>query len=93
MDDNVISLETWKEQNGEHLSGRARCVACHHVWMAVATVGVQILTCPSCGVQRGYFVAIIERAEPHWKCACGNFLFFVTQKGIYCPVCAAYQVF
>ena len=74
-----------------HLEGKARCLACQHAWVAVAPLGVIWLECPSCSLERGRFVAQVEREGPHWHCRCENDLFYVTRDGYYCPNCGSWQ--
>ena len=74
-----------------HSSGSAKCLGCGHVWAAVAPVGVTWMECPSCGRKRGYFVGAHLREDSlHWRCNCGNDLFYVTPEGFYCPNCGAW---
>ena len=74
-----------------HLTGPAKCLACRHGWVAVAPTGTIWLECPSCTLERGRFVAQVQRDGPHWHCNCGNDLFQITEECTYCPNCGAEQ--
>ena len=87
----VISLLKEREERTPHSSGKARCLACKHEWMAVAPTGVTWMECPSCSLERGRFVAQHERDGLHWHCHCGNNLFWVMESGYYCPNCGDWQ--
>lgn len=85
----LIQLDNFRP----HLQGKARCLACKHEWHAVTPIGVVWLECPSCTLERGRFVAQAEIHAPHWHCNCGNDLFQIIERIIYCPNCGADQVF
>ena len=84
---NVIPL-TRKEPT---LSGDARCLCCNHDWIACAPVGCFQLECPVCKTMKGVFVNPVQRSDEEWDCRCGNGLFRVSRKGIYCPNCGDWQ--
>lgn len=83
----ITDIGAWKEEHSETLSGRARCIACNHEWVAVAPVGVFWLECPKCSTEHGRFSAQVQRDGMHWHCHCGNDLFYITPEGSYCPMC------
>ena len=87
----VIDLKQAKQEREPHVSGKARCLACKHEWVAVAPVGVIWMECPACTLERGRFVAQVERDGLHWHCNCGNDLFHATPDGFYCPNCGEWQ--
>lgn len=88
----VIDFVAAREERQPHLSGKARCAACKHEWVAVAPHGVvQGFECPSCGAEKGFYVYPVRRDEPHWTCDCGNDLFHATEQGMYCPNCGVMQ--
>jgi Zn finger protein HypA/HybF involved in hydrogenase expression len=87
----IIPLQQAKEEREPHLSGKARCLACKHEWIAVAPMGVTWLECPACSLERGRYVAQVKKEVPHWHCDCGNNLFYVTENGYYCPNCGLDQ--
>jgi len=89
----VIDFAKEKEEREPHLEGVAKCLACSHKWVAVAPVGTIWLECPSCTLERGRYVAQIQREGEHWHCNCGNDLFQATRDGVYCPNCGEWQVF
>lgn len=80
-----------------HASGKARCTACGHVWVAVKPVPEETpwMECPECGSHRGLYVHYfgLPEGSQMWRCHCGNELFFVTPDGMYCPGCALWQRF
>ena len=51
----VVSLAAHREEQGQHGTGVARCLACKHEWSAVAPIGTVALTCPGCGSGKGMF--------------------------------------
>jgi len=89
MPDNVVSLD----EHRPHLSGKARCLNtdCRFEWEAVAPIGARWLECPSCSLERGRFLAQVERPGSHWHCVCGCDLFYCTDTGFYCPNCGLWQ--
>ena len=87
----VIDLAAAREEREPHLSGAAKCLACHHEWQAVAPVGTIWLECPACSLERGRFVRAVARDGDHWQCNCGNDLFRATADGMYCPNCGVWQ--
>jgi hypothetical protein len=79
----------------QHGSGEAFCLACDHVWAAVAPTGTTKLECPAC-----------KRMTGHWKfefgfdvgqlvrsCQCGNQLFYLSPDGHLCASCGIYQAY
>lgn len=94
MSADIINLAQAKQDREPHIEaveGKARCLACRHEWIAVAPVGVVWMECPSCSLERGRYIAQIERPGEHWHCNCGNELFFATNDGFYCPNCGTWQ--
>lgn len=88
----VIDLAQAKADREPHLSGGAQCIGCGHKWAAVAPVGTAELQCPSCGLEKGRFVASVLHGESTWTCNCGNDLFRINQHAqVYCANCAAVQ--
>ena len=87
MNNKVINLDSARP----HLTGKARCLACNYEWVAAAPLGTVWLECPSCSLERGRFVAQVQRDTFHWICDCGCDLFYATQEGIYCPNCGTWQ--
>lgn len=88
---NILNLLKYKEENTPHTSGKVKCLNCEYEWVAVAPTGKLWLKCPKCKIEKGTWVSPVERDEPHWQCKCGNWLFYVTSRGIYCPSCGNYQ--
>lgn len=86
----VVSLAEWREEHTPHLSGKAVCLSCKHRWVAVAPAGSLWLECPKCRHDWGRYVEHVQREGPHWHCACGNDLFYVTPEGSYCPMCGVW---
>ena len=87
----VVSLAAWKEENGPHLAGSARCISCRHEWVSVAPVGTVWLDCPSCGMAKGRLVNPVLKDGLHWHCLCGNDIFYCHADGFYCPNCGEWQ--
>ena len=74
-----------------HISGEAHCILCGNKWVSVAPIGVVWLECSKCGSMKGVYDFHCEPTGPIWECACGNSLFYVTQKGFCCPNCGEQQ--
>lgn len=90
----VVDLAAARMARTPHNTGDARCLGCLHKWCAVAPVGVVVLECPSCGLERGRFMGnCLRENAKHWTCNCGNDLFHVTPDGTYCPGCGVWQDF
>jgi len=79
------------EKDDPHCSGEAICLICKHTYVAVVPTGVTFFECPACGVHKVIFKYACERSDPHWQCNCGNKLFYLTPKGLYCPNCGDWQ--
>lgn len=83
MTDNIVPLRP--EKRDPHVSGKARCLACKHEWVAVAPVGTIDFECPSCGLMRGAWMYPVQphRDEKVWQCACGatTFWFLILADG------------
>jgi Zn finger protein HypA/HybF involved in hydrogenase expression len=63
-----------------HLSGKARCTACGHEWVAVAPVGTLWFDCPACHTERGLYVAPITDVDGSshiFLCPCGGDAFAI----------------
>lgn len=91
---NIVDLAAEREERTPHLSGNAFCMFCNHEWIAVAPVGTTWLECPGCHGHKGQFKFEFEPPEREvWACCCGNQLFNVTRKGIFCPMCGHYNTF
>lgn len=86
---NVVQLDRERENRTPHLAGRARCIACGHMWAAVAPVGTWQLECPTCKTLRGVWFApcIGSEGEPFWACHCGCDVFVLTQRSLICTAC------
>ncbi len=89
MSSEVVLLDKYRPR----LEGWARCLACKHEWDAVVPIGSIWMVCPECSLERGRFVYYMMREEcQHWKCDCGNDLFYITPDGEYCPNCGTWRV-
>lgn len=74
--------------NKPHISGEIKCFGCQHKWMAVSPIGTKEFECPKCGTLKGRAIfECIRKDFLHWTCDCGNDLFSITPKHIYCPNC------
>lgn len=79
------------EEEDPHWSGRARCLACGHVWVACAPVGViDGLECPQCHAEKGIAKALVF-PPTRWECGCGNDLFAIDREGAICVNCGRAQ--
>ena len=90
----VVDLKKAREEREPHMTGKARCLACRHEWIAVAPIGTVELECPSdgCGLPKGRFVALCEPDHgARWVCDCGNDLFWLTRAGMFCQNCGLTQ--
>jgi len=83
----IISFEERRLAKTPHKEGRALCLQCHHDWQAVAPIGTTQLECPSCHLMQGVFYGVMSTERPQWQCACGEFVFFIDQRGPYCAHC------
>lgn len=95
---NVIPLRPPREESEvPHASGRARCTACKHQWVAVYPVPQEDpwMECPKCGTRRGLYVNHfgLPEGEKIWQCHCGNQLFYVSPQAVHCPGCGNEQRF
>lgn len=85
----IISLAGRKPD--PHISGEAVCLVCRHEFVSVAPVGMVMLRCPQCDVQKAVMKYPCVRDDARWECHCGNNLFHVTKSGYYCPNCGDWQ--
>lgn len=91
MADNVINLDDHRKT--PHLRGNAQCLHCKHRWEAVAPVGVLILKCPNCELEKGVYACLVM-PDVHWRCgSCGNVFFAITPTAAMCAMCGEEQVF
>ncbi len=83
---NVIAFPSKEE--GSHLEGPAKCLACGHEWHAVGPTGVvNDLECPECSLPRGARKTTLEpEGGVVWRCNCGNDYFLLLMTGA--PMCA-----
>ncbi len=88
----IINLEKYKEENTPHQTGKVRCLACDHTFIKVAALGELWFECPMCKLIKVTWIFPTEWSKPHWKCLCGNSLFYVTPEFIYCPSCGNTQM-
>jgi Zn finger protein HypA/HybF involved in hydrogenase expression len=87
----VINLARWRKKNSPHSTGKAKCLTCHHEWVAVAPLGTVWLRCPKCRTRKGTWKNHFERAGKEWRCHCGAGLFVIMPEGVYCPNCGDWQ--
>jgi DNA-directed RNA polymerase subunit RPC12/RpoP len=86
----VIELRrSTDDQEGQHLSGVARCLDCGHEWPAAAPLGTTWLECPECHNKKGAFKYPVIH-DSTWLCNCGNQLFYLTPDGAQCPRCGVF---
>ncbi len=88
----VVDLATRRLEAEPHMAGEARCLACKHIWPAVAPIGTAELECPSCALRRGVWVHPLEPAagEVVWECNCGSQLYMLRLHGAWCVGCGTY---
>ncbi len=93
LDEARRQKEIEAENAKPHIQGPAICLACKHEYHCVIPVGADPskMECPACHSQRATFATHIENSGAHWTCACGNHLFAITAKGVYCPCCSIWQ--
>ena len=82
-----------RDESQAHLSGRARCCACQHEWVAVAPTGSVWLECPSCRTEKGRYLHDVTPAEAWWHCRCGCDVFRVNRTFVTCVNCGLEQRF
>jgi hypothetical protein len=80
-------------QDEQHGHGEAFCLACDHVWVAVAPTGLTALECPNCHRHAGHWKFEFQPAAGQMvrECNCGNQLFYLTPDGHLCANCGVYQ--
>lgn len=59
----TIDFAKAKAERTPHITGKAKCTACKHEWVAVAPVGTLQMECPSCELQRGQWIYPFSPAE------------------------------
>lgn len=91
---NVVAFVP-KQETAPHLSGKARCCACRHDWVAVTPVGTDWLECPECHLMKGRYIhaAIPQLGTDVWECGCGCDVFMVSRTAAYCVNCGSEQLF
>jgi Zn finger protein HypA/HybF involved in hydrogenase expression len=67
----------------------ADCMQCQHEFYVAQEPGQEWYRCPSCHTEKARVRYAYRRPEPTLVCKCGNQLFAITEKGIYCPNCGA----
>lgn len=76
MQAEVISLDARRP----HLSGKARCTACGHSFVAVVAIGETWFECPECHTERALlrYPVLDEPAWPNtFECGCGCDVFAI----------------
>jgi len=72
----VIDFAQAKIEAGRHKSGRVKCGACKHEWVAVVPADApEGFECPSCGTMRGMwnYPFDIEDGDASYRCGvCGH---------------------
>lgn len=87
----IINLQEYIEENTPHINGTVKCLICEYEWVQVAVIGELWFECPKCKIEKGTWSFPIEWDKPHWKCKCGNYLFYITPEFAYCPNCGLTQ--
>lgn len=88
---NIINFQEYIEENTPHAAGPVKCLICKYKFIVVTPVGELWFECPKCKVEKATWCFPIEKDKNHWKCNCGNWLFYITPEGIYCPNCGVHQ--
>jgi hypothetical protein len=83
MNDKIVPIRPPEET----MTNTAKCLLCHCTWIAVVPVGTVWLECPGCKLLGGRFIGPIGEPGMHWICGCGNDLFYVKDKYVYCGKC------
>jgi hypothetical protein len=87
----LINLAAERTEREPYCSGWARCALCYHRWIAIVPLGTTGFECPNCGYNHGHYEGPLTRDCNHWTCDCGCQAFSITQQGIYCNFCGAWQ--
>lgn len=93
MPANVVPFRALERSaRASFVEGEAFCIACDHVWEAIAEVGTYRLECPQCHAIKGTWrYECVPSDALVQECACGNQLFYLTEQGHLCPNCGIYQ--
>lgn len=74
--------------NKPHTCGRAVCLHCKYVWVAVAPEGTFVFTCPKCELEKGVPQGLYCDSEgPYFVCNCGCDLFRISKNATLCVFC------
>lgn len=84
----VVSLDEARP----HTSGPCTCLGCHHEWVGAVPVGVDVIQCPRCLLDKGVRAGLVLSDTPVLMCAkCDNTFLLVTMDcELLCPVCGEY---
>ncbi len=86
----TVDLKEYKQSKEPHCSGVAKCLVCHHEWVAVAPVGTIELECPKCECVRGFYKYAFGPHENDsiYTCKCGSEVFsFIFRKNFHRMIC------
>ena len=80
------------------LSGRAACLECDKLWVAVAPAGTWELECPDCKKLSGRWNGLVgNTAGEYLVCGCSGMLFYLRRKDgdhlLECATCGGAQRF
>jgi len=79
----VVQLPSSREQHYV-----ARGLNCGHTTTAPVSKTLTKVGCPNCsGQEMLRMFEHVRLSKPHFKCECGEVLFFITENGAYCPNC------
>lgn len=78
--------ETIRQDCHVHLNV-ADCINCKHEFFIAHEPGQLWYKCPSCHTEKATLRYEYMKPDPTLECTCGNKLFRITQKGVYCPNC------
>ncbi len=75
----LIDLKKEREEREPYMVGQAQCLACKHIWEARVQVGVYILECPECGLEKATMRGLVQpgEGESRWVCYCECDLFYI----------------
>lgn len=87
MSADIVDLAQARIDRSPHGSGPAKCLHCGHTWVAVVQIGVVGFPCPECHLDKGVMTGLYSSDKYDWACACGNILYRISEKRIYCVLC------
>jgi hypothetical protein len=98
----IVELAAARQERQAHICGPAHCIGCGHTWEAVVPAQAHRekmashdpwLECTACHAFKGLFTYTFAPAEAEvfWACNCGCDAFGVSEQGVFCHNCGAWQ--